>query len=184
MSATYETDRLLLKTLNKNDAVRVLSFYQDNIALFEPWEPQRDPSFYTLAYQKACLTAESNLMSEGKLIRYWVFLKDQPDDIAGSVCFQNFLNKPYKSCCLGYKFSSRYLHQGYASESIRKCIDIIFNEYHMHRIEAFIMENNEPSLRLIERLSFQFEGLSRSYARVCGIWTDHRRYALINPTDE
>jgi ribosomal-protein-alanine N-acetyltransferase len=184
MPNIFETDRLLMKALNKNSAPLVLSFYEDNRFLFEPWEPQRGSNFYTLAYQKASLTAEHNQMTEGKLLRYWVFLKDAPDEIIGSICFQNLLKGPYQSCSLGYKFSHKHLHQGYAFESIHKAIETIFEEYHLHRIEAFIMPNNEPSLRLIDRLFFICEGLSYSYAKVNGIWTDHKRYSLINPDGE
>lgn len=183
MSKAYETDRLILKELCKNDAASVLSFYEDNKAVFEPWEPKRDNNFYTLSYQKASLTAESNLMAEGRLFRYWVFTKEHPEEIIGCLCFQNILREPYKSCSLGYKFSADHFHQGYASESIKKGIEIMFDEFHIHRIEAFIMEHNEPSLRLIERLAFHYEGLCLSYARIRDIWSDHKRYALINPSD-
>ncbi len=181
MLITYETQRTIIQTINKNYAPKVLSFYEDNKSNFEPWEPQREDNFYTLPYQRASLTIESNLMSEGRLSRFWVFTKEKPDEIIGSICFQNILREPYRSCSLGYKFSHRYLHLGYAYESLSKCIEIIFKEYPIHRIEAFIMENNLPSLRLIERLSFQYEGISHDYARIEGVWTDHRRYSLINP---
>jgi ribosomal-protein-alanine N-acetyltransferase len=183
MYKSYETDRLILKELNKNDAAKVLSFYEDNKAFFEPWEPTRNSNFYTLPYQKASLTAESNLMSEGKLYRYWVFTQENPDEIIGCVCFQNILRDPYRSCSIGYKLGAKHLHLGYASESIKKGIEVMFEEHHMNRIEAYIMPNNKPSLSLIERLSFQYEGLCCSYAKVQGVWTDHKRYALINPKD-
>ena len=183
MNTIYETDRLLLRILNRNHAHMVLSFYMENQSVLEPWEPQRDNNFYTQSYQKASLTAESNLMSEGKLLRFWLFKKDHPEEIIGSICFQNMLREPYRSCSLGYKLDYRYQHHGYASEGLIKCIEIAFQEYQLHRIEAYIMENNVPSLNLIKRLGFQYEGLSYSYARIGGCWADHRRYVLINPTD-
>jgi ribosomal-protein-alanine N-acetyltransferase len=184
MTVSYETDRLLIGTLKKESAAMVLAFYEENKSVFEPWEPKRGMNFYSLSYQKASLIAEQNQMLEGKLLRYWVFLKDHPEEIAGSICFQNFLHEPYQSCCLGYKFSHRYQHRGYATESISKCIEAVFEERRIHRIEAFIMPNNAPSIRLIKRLSFQYEGLTQSYARIEGVWADHRRYALINPLDK
>jgi len=183
MQTTHETDRLILKTINKEAATMVLSFYENNKSHFEPWEPKRSDNFYTLSYQKASLTAEYNQMTEGKLLRYWVFLKDNPEEIIGSVCFQNFLGEPYHSCSLGYKFNHKHLHQGYAQEGIGKGIKLMFNERKLHRIEAFILPNNKPSIKLIERLSFCYEGISNSFARIDGIWTDHKRYALINPID-
>ncbi len=183
MIKSYETERLVLKMLNKDAAPMVLSFFEENKDLFEPWEPTRGRNFYTLPYQRAFLTAEHHLMAEGKLIRYWVFLKDRPTEIIGTVCFQNILREPYHSCSLGYKISSRYLHQGYATESTRKCIDIIFHEYQMHRIDAYIMPGNTASIKVVERLGFHKEGISESYARINGVWTDHIHYALIHPAD-
>ena len=183
MPVSFDTPRLAIRQLNKDAANLVLDFYWENRSLFEPWEPKRVSPFYTLPYQKASLSAEYYQMLEGKLLRYWVFLKEQPDEIIGSFCFQNFLRGPYKSCSLGYKFSGKYHHQGYARESIQKGLELLFDEYPVHRIEAFVMPDNHPSIRLIERLGFTYEGLSYSYANINGSWADHRRYSLINPKD-
>lgn len=184
MFRTHETDRLFLKILNKDAAQLILDFYEDNKDLFEPWEPKRSDNFYTISYQKASLSAEYHQMTEGKLLRYWVFLKENPNEIVGSICFQNFLMGPYKSCSLGYKFSHNYSHKGYAYESIQKGIEIMFDDHHLHRIEAFIMPHNQASTKLINRLHFTFEGISYSYAKINGIWSDHNRYALINACEE
>lgn len=183
MPVTYDTMRLTVRQLNKEAADQVLDFYEENKLLFEPWEPKRANQFYTLAYQKASLSAEYHQMLEGKLLRYWVFLKDQPDEIIGSFCFQNFLKGPYKSCSLGYKFGERYLHKGYAYESIQMGLKLLFDELPVHRVEAFIIPDNHPSLRLIEKLGFTYEGISYSYANINGNWADHIRFSLINPMD-
>lgn len=178
-----ETDRLILNIMNSDSVPMVLAFYEDNKAQFEKWEQKRPNHFYSLSYQKASLSADYYQIAEGKLLRYWVFLKENPDEIVGTVCFQNFLKAPYLSCTIGYKFNQKYSHNGYAFESIQKGLEIIFNEYGMHRIEAFIMPNNMASLRLIERLPFIYEGISYSYANINGIWSDHKRYVCINPKD-
>lgn len=183
MLTSYETKRLALKQLNRDAAGMVLNFYEENKSIFERWEPRRVDNFYTLSYQKASLTAEYHQMLEGKLLRYWVFFKDNPNEIIGSLCFQNFLKGPYQSCSLGYKFSQRHQHNGYAYESTRKSIEVMLNESPIHRIEAFIMPNNLPSIRLIEKLPFAYEGISYSYANINGTWSDHLRYALVNYRD-
>ncbi len=183
MMMSFETDRLIVRQLNKDAAALVLNFYAENRDLFEPWEPKRANLFYTLPYQKASLSAEYHQMLEGKLLRYWVFLKDHPEEIVGSFCFQNFLRGPYKSCSLGYKFSGKHLHKGYAYESIHRGLELLFDTLSIHRVEAFIMPDNLPSLRLIERLNFTYEGISYSYANINGVWADHKRYSLINPLD-
>jgi ribosomal-protein-alanine N-acetyltransferase len=183
MNKCYVTDRLVLKILGKEAAPMVLSFYSENKEHLESWEPARDKNFYTLGYHKATLTAEYNQMMEGKRIRYWLFLKENPYEIIGSVSFQNFLGEPYKSCTIGYKIHNRFLRHGYAYEAVKKGLSIIFDDFHIHRVEAYIMEDNIPSRRLIEKLAFTYEGISYSFAYVNGKWTDHMRYSLINPHD-
>lgn len=180
MFHSYETDRLILKPLKREDAALVLSFYEDNKEHFEPWEPLRCDNFYTLSHQKASLTAEHNMMSEGKLIRYWIFLKDNPNELIGCFCFQNFLKEPYRSCLLGYKLSHRHVHQGYALEALEKGMELLFEQYPIHRIEAYVMPDNRPSLKLLKRLNFRCEGLCISFARVKGAWADHYRFSYIN----
>jgi ribosomal-protein-alanine N-acetyltransferase len=127
--------------------------------------------------------AESHQMAEGKMIRYWIFLKNHPEEIIGTICFHNILSIPYQSSFLGYKISGKYEHLGYAFESIQKAIEVIYETNHIHRIEAYIMPNNSLSLRLIKKLGFHYEGLCISYAHINGRWEDHERYALINPQD-
>jgi len=183
MHKKYESDRLILKILGKEAAPMVLSFYLENREHLEAWEPERGKNFYTLAYHKATLAAEYNQMLDGRRIRFWLFLKDNPNEIIGSVSFQNFLGEPYKSCVIGYKIGSRFLRQGYAYEAVKKCLSIIFDEYHMHRVEAYIMPENIPSLRLAEKLCFNYEGLSYSFAKINGKWRDHIRFSIINPKD-
>lgn len=183
MLNSFETTRLLIKQLHKESADLVLRFYEENKSAFESWEPKRANLFYTLPYQKASLSAEYHQMLEGKLIRYWIFLKDHPEEIIGSFCFQNFLRGPYQSCSIGYKLSEKYQHRGYALESIEKGLELLFEELPIHRVEAYIMPNNQPSIHLIEKLNFIFEGISYSYANVNGTWSDHLRYSYINPRD-
>ncbi len=181
MNKSYETDRLLLKTLSSDAAPLVLSFYQENKAAFEPWEPLRSNTFYTLAYHTASLTAEHTQMQEGKLLRFWVFLKDYPDEIIGSLCFQKIAREPYYTCSLGYKFATKHQQRGYALEGIQSAIELIFRDYQLHRIEAHTMPENIASGKLLEKLSFQYEGISRGFAFIHGKWRDHKQYSLINP---
>jgi len=57
---------------------------------------------------------------------------------------------------------------------------ILFQEYHIHRVEANIMPSNLPSIHLIEKLGFSYEGLAASSIKVNGQWQDHARYSYIN----
>lgn len=181
MNCTYETERLILRVLRAENAPAVLQFYLDNRALFEQYEAARPDNFYTTRYQKTLLNAEYNLAFKLSAVRFYVFLKDAPEQIIGSICFRNITRAMLQSCEVGYKFDARFHHQGYAFEALTQGIDIIFQDVKLHRIVANVMPSNLPSIRLLENLDFSYEGLERQSALICGKWQDHARYALLNP---
>lgn len=173
------TDRLILKVLNQNDANKVLDFYIRNKDFFEEFEP-RTSNFYTLAFQKAALSYENSLMIKSKALRYYVFEQCNPDKIIGTVSFSNIIRGSFMSCQLGYKFDQLFLRRGYATEALDQCIYIIFHDYKLHRIEAYIKPSNLPSIHLIEKFGFQYEGIAYQSIKIRDKWEDHFRYARIN----
>jgi [ribosomal protein S5]-alanine N-acetyltransferase len=184
MVKIYETERLLLKILDKSSTDAVLDFYKRNKEFFQEWEPIRDEEFYTKNYQKDLLLEEYENIHKGKTLRLWLFKKDEDKNIIGSVCFSNIVRGCFQSCHLGYKMDLKEINQGYITEAIRKGIEIIFDDYGLHRIEANIMPKNVRSLRVVEKLGFTNEGLSRQYLKINGKWEDHVHMVLLNDNDE
>ena len=50
----------------------------------------------------------------------------------------------------------------------------------MHRVEAMVMPDNNPSISLLERLNFNKEGHLKDFAQINGKWEDHYLYTYIN----
>ena len=93
MNLIYETDRLILKVLRPEDAPKVLSFYQKNKDIFEVYEAARPENFYTLKYQKSLLLCEYNYTLQLSAVRFYAFLKENPTQIIGTVCFRDIGNE-------------------------------------------------------------------------------------------
>jgi len=181
MKTTEESRRLYLRILPASDAGKVLDFYIRNKDFFEPWEAAKVPNFYTLEYQQAVLMDEMNQFIHSRYLRFYLFLKDNPDTIIGSVCFSNILYGIYQSCLLGYKIDQAYLRKHYASEAVAKSLDLLFHDWKLHRVEVLISPNNTPSLNMSRRLGFYPEGTSFSCVRIGGQWQDCIRLVMINP---
>lgn len=181
MEMYYETDRLILRLLHESSAPEVLDFYMRNKNIFEIWEPDRPRNFYTVEYQAALLKCEFELAAKMNAVRFWIFPKTQPDKIIGTVSFQSVMRSVFQSCSIGYKLDSDYWHQGYATEALQAAISIVFREFKLHRIEALVLPENDPSIQLLERLGFVFEGVCHSCIFLHSHWTDHLRYSLICP---
>lgn len=181
MNFSYETNRLILKILDGNHAEDVLRFYLSNCEIFERYEAARPENFYTESYQRRVLNYEYNMSVRQTGVRFWVYEKTDPAHVIGTVCFRDITRMVYQSCEIGYKFDEYFWHKGYASEALRKCVQIAFDDLQLHRITAHIMPENISSIRLVERVGFQREGIARESALIRGVWEDHIVYSIIHP---
>lgn len=180
MNFTYETERLQLKVLTEDYAPAVLSFLLKNREIFEPYETLKQEMYYTELYQRKNLKLEYASFLELKYIRFYVFEKGNDKTIIGTISFSNILKYPYSNACIGYKFDREYQHLGYATEAVTCAAFAMFRDAGFHRLEAYVMPDNLASTKLLERIGFEYEGISREFICVRGEYKDHLRYALIN----
>lgn len=180
MNISYTTERLRLTTLKAHDADMVLDFYNRNRSHFEPWEAKRSFNFYTLSYQRTSLAFEERLMKRNNMLRFWIYLKDRPDSIIGTINYYNIKEGKQPSCQIGYKIDHEHTKMGYAYEAIQYSMSEVIERYNLHRIEAKIMPSNLPSINLIQKLGFKYEGLAKLKIKINGNWQDHLLYAYTN----
>ncbi len=62
---------------------------------------------------------------------------------------------------LGYGLASAYWNQGYMLEALTALIEYSFKTLQLRRLEADVDPRNENSLRILDKLGFQREGLLR-----------------------
>lgn len=183
MIRDLETQRLYLKILDGSFASRVLDFYQNNRQFLEPWEPARNDAFYTLESQKTGLYLDEQAMINGQMVRFWLFSKNIDNSEStpiGTVAITNIIRGVFKSCYIGYKLDERFCGYGFMAEALDAVVHYAFEELKLHRIEANIMPRNEKSIKVITKAGFDYEGLSKDYLKINGIWEHHNRYARIN----
>lgn len=178
MYLQYETPRLSLEILGKDRCVEVLHFYQKNKDLFEQYEGAKPGNFYTPGYQSEILRMEYQMALSGQSVRFFVLLKET-GQIIGTASLQNIQPAPYNSAVIGYRFDGDFHHQGYAFEAVSRLVHIGFGDLKLKRIVAYVQHKNKPSLRLLSRLGFTYEGTARAFANIQGTWTDHDQFSLV-----
>ncbi|GAB4124625.1 MAG: hypothetical protein Fur005_49390 [Roseiflexaceae bacterium] len=100
--------------------------------------------------------------------------------VMGMITLSQIFYGPLQSAYMGYSIGAAYARQGFMREGIAHMLDHAFEILKLHRIEANIQPDNQPSIRLIERLGFTREGFSRRYLFIAGQWRDHARYAMLS----
>lgn len=180
MERVYETERLVLRVIDKTYAKLVLDYYSRNKVFLEEWEPIKSEEFYTVKYQEEQIDKELINIENGNSFRIWIFKKDDDNRIIGSVGFNNIVRGCFLSCFIGCKLDKDEINKGYITEALRKGIGIMFTEFGLHRVEANIMPKNARSLRVVEKLGFYNEGLAYKYLKINGKWEDHIHMVLLN----
>lgn len=175
----YQTERLYLKILEPRYAKRVLEYYIRNSRFLREWDPTRESYFYSISHQRNLLKEDLHDFKSKYQVKFWLVSKET-NEIIGNVCFSNIIMGNFKSCYMSYKLDEKEINKGYITEAIKKAINIMFNDFGLHRIEVNIIPRNERSLRIMEKLNFTREGFSKSYLKINDVWEDHVHFAKYN----
>ena len=91
----------------------------------------------------------------------------------------------YRYAKVGYIIGSKkYWGKGIATEAIRLIKNFAFEILDLHRLEAFVFDDNIASQKALLKNGFLKEGTfrKRMLFRPDGIWSDYYFYGLINET--
>lgn len=180
MQVEIETQRLLLKSITKAEGQEMYNFLVRNYQFLKQWSPKYEEGYDKL--ENHIIRAE-NLEKDaeaGRGIKFALYKKGDEAKIIGTVSVSNIVKGPFQSCFLGYRVDENENGKGYATEGIKAVVDYTFNTIGLHRIEANIIPRNKASIRVVEKLGFTYEGTSKQYLKINGVWEDHMHYVMLN----
>ncbi|MDP5275773.1 GNAT family N-acetyltransferase [Chengkuizengella axinellae] len=176
-----ETERLILKVIDESYVEKVVDYWNKNKQFLNPWSPLVDDEFFTAYFQSSKLKDDIQRMKEGLMFKVWMIKKeDEKEEIIGSISLNNIVRGVFQSCHIGYQLSHNETNQGYMTEAVQRVIDYAFYDLKLHRIEANIMPINGASLKVVEKLGFESEGLAKKYLKINGKWEDHIHMVILN----
>lgn len=161
----FETERLLIRTILKEDVPLINAFNERNRDHLSPWESVQDVNGPIERWLREG--------REGTAVRFLIFQKKDPSLLAGMCNFTQIFHGPFQACYLGYKLDASCEGQGIMHEALQRAIGFIFDEVGMHRIMANYMPSNQRSANLLKRLGFTVEGTAKNYLQINGKWEDH-----------
>jgi ribosomal-protein-alanine N-acetyltransferase len=176
-----DTRRLQLLATHAGLAEPVAQFYRRNAAHFAPWDPPQPADHASTARVAQSLAEGQEAFQAGRGHRWWLVLREAPQQVIGSVHLSNIVRGPFQSCHLGYAIDVGHEGLGLMHEALRATLDAAFSlSIHLHRVQAAVRPENRRSVALLGRLGFHDEGLGRDYLYIDGAWRDHRIFALTN----
>ena len=175
-----ETQRLVLLSSGDVSPELVMDFFTVNKSHFDPWSSAPPEGFYTLPYWEQRLSINRDMEDNGTQFVFFVFLKENLSEIVAQVSLSQIIRGPFQSCFLGYMTAEAHCRKGIMREAINEVVSFAFGTLHLHRIEANIIPRNEASIKLIEKVGFEYEGLAPRYLLINGVWEDHKHYTISN----
>lgn len=176
-----QTERFFLRLGEKEDIPAILDYFERNRAHLVPFEPRRPDDFYDPVFWHRRIRINRLEFRTERSCRLFLFKREEPERIIGTISLTNFQRGVKHSCALGYGLDVAEQGKGAMFEALNEAVRYAFEELRFHRIEAQYMPTNERSGKLLRRLGFSVEGYARDYIQINGCWVDHVMTALHNP---
>lgn len=119
-----------------------------------------------------------NLLSHAREGYGLPFIIEYRGELAGQLNVSSIVYGSVSSASIGYWVSERFAGLGLTPTAVALATDHCFFTMGLHRMEICIRPENDPSLRVTEKLGFRYEGLRRRFIHINGDWRDHFCFAL------
>jgi [ribosomal protein S5]-alanine N-acetyltransferase len=113
-----------------------------------------------------------------RIILKWGIALRSDDQLIGSITLFN-LSFPHHRAEIGYALAHEYWGHGYMNEALMALLKYAFESLDLHRIEADVDPRNDASIRTLEKLGFQREGILRERWQINGGIQDALFYGLL-----
>jgi [ribosomal protein S5]-alanine N-acetyltransferase len=114
------------------------------------------------------------------------FALHQPDDphrLIGLLELIHVARNGRDCTTIGFSIDRAHQGEGLMHEALKASIDVFFSNApfcSFHRLQALVHPSNQRSLKLLSRLGFEQEGVSRQSIFIDGRWHDQLALALLN----
>ncbi len=166
-----ETDRLVLKSISAEDREFIFSQFSDEEVtkyLYDE-EPLTEIS-------GADEIIDMYVQSKSLGISRWILVRKSDNAKMGTCGFHCF-NPSENKIDIGYDMKETFWGNGYMQEAIKALVNVIIRELKVKQINAHIYIENRNSVKLVERLGFQFSG-NEYYCTFRGMDYLHKVYSL------
>ncbi|MFF2387550.1 GNAT family N-acetyltransferase [Agromyces sp. NPDC058104] len=121
-----------------------------------------------------------NLLAHARSGHGLPFVIEVDGQLVGQLNVSSISYGSLSSATIGYWVSEEVAGRGITPTAVALATDYCFGVLRLHRMEICIRPENGPSLRVVEKLGFRYEGLRRRFIHIDGHWCDHFSFALVS----
>jgi len=171
------TNNIYVRHLELKDARALLDLLLRNREFFQPFEPIREESHFTLEGKEVEITNSILGVQTDQSYIFGIFL-EETNELIGRIALTGIARGPFQNAYLGYYIDQKHNGNGYATAAVSLCVNFAFSEIGLHRIQAGVMPRNLSSIRVLVKAGFRHEGLAKAYLKINNVWEDHELFAI------
>ncbi|MTH53935.1 GNAT family N-acetyltransferase [Bacillus mangrovi] len=165
--------RIFIRDLEERDAEMLYPIWSDrDVVRYLNMEAAA-----TIEEVRSMIYMLRTLSGKKKAFRYAI--ADRKTGCIIGTCGFNEWDNENKRGEIGYELGQGYWGKGYMQEALYMMLSHAFQEMKANRIEAKVLPENSSSIRLLEKLQFQKEGLLRKYEKINKNYCDVLMYSLL-----
>lgn len=172
---TLTDGAITIRAIRLRDARTLENELLANRSWLRRWEATSPRGARHFDVRSSIRNLSSNARSGGGL----PFVIEYNGEVAGQLNVSSMVWGSVSSATIGYWVAQRFAGKSLTPTAVALATDYCFVELGLHRMEICIRPENEPSLRVVEKLGFRYEGLRRRYIHIDGDWRDHFCFALV-----
>ncbi|TXN31002.1 GNAT family N-acetyltransferase [Lacisediminihabitans profunda] len=172
---TLREGNVAIRPIRLRDARALERELLDNRGWLRKWEATNPHGAMSFDVRSSIRSLQANARAGFGL----PFVIEHDGELAGQLNVSSITYGSLSSASVGYWVSERFAGLGITPTAVALATDYSFFQVGLHRMEICIRPENGPSLRVVEKLGFRYEGLRRRYIHINGDWRDHFCFALV-----
>jgi ribosomal-protein-alanine N-acetyltransferase len=172
---TLREGNVAIRPIRLRDARALERELLDNRGWLRKWEATNPHGAMSFDVRSSIRSLQANARAGFGL----PFVIEYDGELAGQLNVSSITYGSLSSASVGYWVSERFAGLGITPTAVALATDYSFFQVGLHRMEICIRPENGPSLRVVEKLGFRYEGLRRRYIHINGDWRDHFCFALV-----
>ncbi|POH70315.1 GNAT family N-acetyltransferase [Cryobacterium zongtaii] len=172
---TLREGAVTLRPIRLRDARALERELMENRSWLRTWEatsPYAPMSFDTRASIRS-------LLAHSRTGSGLPFLVEYNGELAGQLNVSSITWGSLSSASIGYWVGEEFAGRSITPIAVALATDYCFSQLGLHRMDICIRPENAPSLRVVEKLGFRYEGLRRRFIHINGAWRDHFAFGMV-----
>lgn len=108
----------------------------------------------------------------------FLFYTEHSDIPMGNIFYFD-VNERNRSCEFGYKINPDFRNQGYGKEMLKEFISYMFTKKNFNKLYCQTASFNIPSVKMLQRLGFNLDGILREHHELGGKFYDDYVYSVL-----